>query len=392
MKKKDIDAITEEIKYLDVWRSRVRNPKTSQVGIGRYDTISEILCKLVGSAEKARIIQITHDWCNQPEAKVIEGHAWFHYTLKQWENRFSYLSKNSIQRYIKELEESGLLISGVFNKMRNDRTKWYRLDYTLLHEEMLKILAEDEVFGDVVRSPQIGDIHFPKLGTSISPELGNHYKNNTKNNTKQEIVIETNSVSSSSPVSEDRSKGKTYTFRPFKEIQAPPLGITPSGTWEPGAYEKLEEIFFREFVCYLEADGVIPRSLWTHMFHRVMQEIKDFYRRGNVPREKSYSKVCYEYFAQRYKSQAYGALIYDFLSTLAMEAADLKTYTPKNLKKEIDKIHTIRRALKSKVEDIKEYFNHVADTSGDASPLQKYHYMLNVNRAKEYTQYTRGWF
>jgi hypothetical protein len=68
-----------------------------------------------------------------------EGRWWVYNTYEQWQaDNFGFWSTRTIQRYITDLEERGVLISGEFNKNSGDRTKWYTIDF----EEMDKIVAE----------------------------------------------------------------------------------------------------------------------------------------------------------------------------------------------------------------------------------------------------------
>ena len=46
----------------------------------------------------------------------------------------SFLSRllRKIKRALKNLEEKGIIITGNFNKLKMDRTKWYTIDYEKL--------------------------------------------------------------------------------------------------------------------------------------------------------------------------------------------------------------------------------------------------------------------
>ncbi|WP_313234672.1 hypothetical protein [Sporosarcina ureae] len=52
-------------------------------------------------------------------------------TYEDWKEEIPFWSLNKIRRTIYSLESQGYLISNSsYNKMKIDRTKWYRVDYT----------------------------------------------------------------------------------------------------------------------------------------------------------------------------------------------------------------------------------------------------------------------
>lgn len=64
---------------------------------------------------------------------VFDGHKWIYNTYKEWHNEFPFWSERTIMRTFKKLEELGYLIStDQYNKIRQDKTKWYRLNYSKL--------------------------------------------------------------------------------------------------------------------------------------------------------------------------------------------------------------------------------------------------------------------
>lgn len=64
---------------------------------------------------------------------VRDEYRWVYKTVDQWQEEFSFLSCMTIKRTIYNLEKQGYLIStSQYNKMKIDKTKWYRIDYTKL--------------------------------------------------------------------------------------------------------------------------------------------------------------------------------------------------------------------------------------------------------------------
>lgn len=90
----------------------------------------ELVC-MVGINE-AVILQQIHYWCevNRKAGRNFhDGRYWTYNTFDQWSDEFPWLSKRHIQNLFAKLEKDGYLISGNYNQMKMDRTKWYTLDY-----------------------------------------------------------------------------------------------------------------------------------------------------------------------------------------------------------------------------------------------------------------------
>ena len=76
------------------------------------------------------------------------GRYWTYSSINAMLKIFPYYSKNTISRTMEKLEEDGLIITGVFNEIGYDRTKWYAL--TDLGES-------------ICSKEQSGDSHLPKV-------------------------------------------------------------------------------------------------------------------------------------------------------------------------------------------------------------------------------------
>jgi len=59
-----------------------------------------------------------------------DGNVWVYKTYEEWQEEFPFWSERTIKRTMRKLEEEGYVIStSAHNKMKTDRTKWYRIDY-----------------------------------------------------------------------------------------------------------------------------------------------------------------------------------------------------------------------------------------------------------------------
>lgn len=90
------------------------------------------LAVVIGLNE-AIVLQQMQYWLleNEREGRSYhDGYYWTYNSYRAWQDQFPFWSQKTIKRTIATLEKRGLLISGVFNKSRVDRTKWYRIDFT----------------------------------------------------------------------------------------------------------------------------------------------------------------------------------------------------------------------------------------------------------------------
>jgi hypothetical protein len=78
---------------------------------------------------EALFCQQLHFWITK-SGQQREGNIWVHKTYDEWRlEDFPFWSVETVKRVILGLEEKGYVISQTFNRMKIDRTKWYRLEY-----------------------------------------------------------------------------------------------------------------------------------------------------------------------------------------------------------------------------------------------------------------------
>lgn len=58
-----------------------------------------------------------------------DGHKWVYNSYKSWLEIFPFFSKNTLIRTLESLEKQGLIITGCYNKLKMDKTKWYTVNY-----------------------------------------------------------------------------------------------------------------------------------------------------------------------------------------------------------------------------------------------------------------------
>lgn len=88
------------------------------------------LAEKIGLNEAIMLQQI-HFWLTRkPHEK--DGRQWIFNTYAEWATQFPFWSESTIKRTIRSLEKKGLIITGNYNKVKIDKTKWYTIDYEKL--------------------------------------------------------------------------------------------------------------------------------------------------------------------------------------------------------------------------------------------------------------------
>jgi hypothetical protein len=186
---------------------------------------------------KAIIIHQIDYWLHKTN-NVYEGKKWVYNSLKDWHKQdFHFLSLNAMINNFKALEKMGLLITGSFNKLKIDRTKWYTINYEKLAElidekpneqsESTKPIKKESKVVAIYQNVQAKsakkaftknkDNHLPKNGKWKNQELVEQYHKTT-----QEITHKTNNTPSANKENQPTKSNKRYyeQFKKNKQKQA----------------------------------------------------------------------------------------------------------------------------------------------------------------------------
>lgn len=82
------------------------------------------------------VLQQVHYWLEnnrKANRNFHEGKYWTYNTYEQWQEQFPFWSLRTVKTVFAKLESQRLLITGNFNKLKFDRTKWYTIDYDNLN-------------------------------------------------------------------------------------------------------------------------------------------------------------------------------------------------------------------------------------------------------------------
>jgi len=98
-------------------------------------------------------------------------YAWTYNTAKSFNILFPYFKRSSISRWLRELEEDGVIISSSFNKTNYDKTKWFTMPkFEIINK---KSLAQNEQsIGETEQS--IGETEQPIPNSNPNSKLNNN--------------------------------------------------------------------------------------------------------------------------------------------------------------------------------------------------------------------------
>lgn len=101
---------------------------------GKRLILNPELASIIGLNESIVVMQVNY-WIEvnkSSNANFYSNRYWVYNTYKQWQEQFPFWSVETIKRTFRKLEKSGILITGNFNSLNLDKTKWYTIDFDAL--------------------------------------------------------------------------------------------------------------------------------------------------------------------------------------------------------------------------------------------------------------------
>ncbi|QDP67707.1 MAG: hypothetical protein Unbinned15contig1001_17 [Prokaryotic dsDNA virus sp.] len=92
--------------------------------------------------DKAILLQHIRFWINQNDGKKTHTHdnkVWMYQSASDMTKHYPYWSRQKISRLLREMEDDGLIVSGNFNKLGYDQTKWYTIQCSELNNRSFEI-------------------------------------------------------------------------------------------------------------------------------------------------------------------------------------------------------------------------------------------------------------
>lgn len=97
------------------------------------------LAVMLGDDRQALLLSTFNYWIERNERENInfkDGYHWVYNSYKGWQEKyFPCWSESKVKKLILELEKQKILISDNHNKLAIDKTKWYRINHTLLEQK-----------------------------------------------------------------------------------------------------------------------------------------------------------------------------------------------------------------------------------------------------------------
>ncbi len=144
------------------------------------------------------------------DVEMFDEKYWMYETQKEIADFFGYLSEDDVQRALKKLVASGLIIKGNFNKNSFDRTSWYTVyDQDLVREDrpIKKVVTKPQICGMDSAPMRNGNRKFADSLYTIEKQEDNHKKNiNTPPTPNGDSAIADGAVDFSSSSSKEKSK------------------------------------------------------------------------------------------------------------------------------------------------------------------------------------------
>ena len=139
------------------------------------------------------IIQQIHYWLitnEEANRNLHDGFYWTFNSYPEWQKQFPFWSESTVKRAITKLEKQGYLISGNYNKLKIDRTKWYRINYNKLQTSVDSPLGQNDPIIESIcaDAPSQYDltntIDYPEITTETTLQ-GNSKNSINKGNSKE---------------------------------------------------------------------------------------------------------------------------------------------------------------------------------------------------------------
>ena len=89
------------------------------------------LATLIGLNE-AIILQQIHYWVQinkKSKKNYKDGYYWTYNSIPGWCEQFPFWSEGTVKRTFSSLKKQNLIIVSNYNKLKKDRTNWYRVNY-----------------------------------------------------------------------------------------------------------------------------------------------------------------------------------------------------------------------------------------------------------------------
>ena len=142
-----------------------------------YDTE---IAELVG--QKAAMIFDFIKYWSERSGESHEGSLWIFQPIKSFREQFPTFSESSIKRYLKKLEECHLIVTGNYNKIPFDKTKWYAVNYDTFDKVKMTSSSSSKWSDDEVKMTSSQQVKMTSSQqVKMTSPITNHNNHNNRN-------------------------------------------------------------------------------------------------------------------------------------------------------------------------------------------------------------------
>lgn len=146
---------------------------------------------------EAIFLQQLHYWLER-SMKIIDNRKWVYNSAEEWHKQFPFWSIATIKRVISSLEKQDLIITGNYNKISIDRTKWYTINYLTI-ENLENNNLPDNIHEDIAEKSESSSKMNNSSNISNCTNEGNKglipTQNNKNKNSVNNLTSEPSNVS-----------------------------------------------------------------------------------------------------------------------------------------------------------------------------------------------------
>ena len=129
-----------------------------------YTPLSNVLVDKLGY-KRTCFLQKLHAWSQSASGAEVDGAKWVYNTYDEWAKQ-TRIPNSTLRVLIKKLEETGIVISANLNKNKQNKTKWYTINY----EKLKGIMQEN----------QSAEAHLIETVAESMPIISNIVKDNSQ--------------------------------------------------------------------------------------------------------------------------------------------------------------------------------------------------------------------
>jgi len=96
---------------------------------------------------EAIVLQQIHYWVNlnrKAGKNYRDGYYWTYNSVAAWCKQFPFWGRNTVDRTLASLRKQNLIIVANYNKMKMDKTNWYRVNHEALEQLREAIESEEK--------------------------------------------------------------------------------------------------------------------------------------------------------------------------------------------------------------------------------------------------------